>query len=239
MEGGVIDDGFGNMSTPGYDDLEKALKYEGDTMGHCVGGYCEDVAAGNSRIYSLRDAKGQPHVTVEASPGKVDRDFLRSLPDPDHPKELEKDFLGTNWTFDDYVNRHRSGNGDQESFALKALAEHGYELPPPRVVQIKGKGNKKPNDEYLPFVQDFVKSGKWSAVGDLPNTGLRRVEEIFDKADLKALNDAGYPVGNYISDDELKALSDKLYTVQTGKDPATGFAQGGSVQHFAKGGSVL
>ena len=43
-----------------------------------------------------------------------------------------------------------------------------------RIVQIKGKANRAPNPEYLPFVQDFVKSGKWSDVGDLQNTGLIR-----------------------------------------------------------------
>ena len=32
--------------------LADALKYEGDTMAHCVGGYCPDVVEGRSRIYS-------------------------------------------------------------------------------------------------------------------------------------------------------------------------------------------
>lgn len=58
----------GERFHPGYMDLEKQLKYEGDTMGHCVGGYCSDVISGQSRIFSLRDAKGQPHVTVELNP---------------------------------------------------------------------------------------------------------------------------------------------------------------------------
>ena len=52
----------------GRPELESALKYEGDTMGHCVGGYCPDVLEGRSRIYSLRDARGEPHVTVEVQP---------------------------------------------------------------------------------------------------------------------------------------------------------------------------
>jgi hypothetical protein len=34
-------------------------------MGHCVGGYCDTVASGNSTIFSLRDPKGMPHVTLE------------------------------------------------------------------------------------------------------------------------------------------------------------------------------
>jgi len=48
--------------------LQAALKYEGDTMGHCVGGYCSSVAAGDQQIFSLRDAKGEPHVTIEVEP---------------------------------------------------------------------------------------------------------------------------------------------------------------------------
>ena len=41
-----------------------------------------------------------------------------------------------------------------------------------KITQIKGKGNGKPVDTYIPYVQDFVKSGEWSDVGDLHNTGL-------------------------------------------------------------------
>lgn len=53
---------------PTEEALKKQLKYEGDTMGHCVGGYCDDVIGGQSRIFSLRDAKGEPHVTIEVAP---------------------------------------------------------------------------------------------------------------------------------------------------------------------------
>ncbi len=45
-----------------------ALKNEGDMMGHCVGGYCEAVRQGASRIFSLRDSKNNSHVTIEAQP---------------------------------------------------------------------------------------------------------------------------------------------------------------------------
>lgn len=50
-----------------------ALKNEGDIMGTCVGGYCEMVHSGESRIYSLRDAKGMSHVTIEVAPEGVSR----------------------------------------------------------------------------------------------------------------------------------------------------------------------
>jgi len=48
--------------------LPAALTYEGDIMKNCVGGYCKDVVAGKRKIFSLRDAKGEPHVTIEVKP---------------------------------------------------------------------------------------------------------------------------------------------------------------------------
>lgn len=41
------------------------LAREGELMGHCVGGYCNSVDTERSTIYSLRDPKGEPHVTIE------------------------------------------------------------------------------------------------------------------------------------------------------------------------------
>ena len=125
--------------------LEDALKYEGDTMGHCVGGYCDDVASGKSRIYSLRNKKtGEPHTTIEVAPpthGGMSYDELRGV-QGDDVDELD-------WT--------------------------------PKIIQIKGKGNKAPVEKYIPYVQDFVRSGQWSDVGDLGNAGLRRVDQpIYD-----------------------------------------------------------
>ena len=44
---------------------------------------------------------------------------------------------------------------------------------PNDIIQIKGKQNRAPKDDYLPFVQDFVKTqGPWGRVGDLGNTQL-------------------------------------------------------------------
>lgn len=109
--------------------LAGRLAEEGNQMGHCVGGYCEDVASGASKIYSLRDAKGRSHVTVEV--------------EPTTPK-------------------HRAADTAQD------LSRESI----PSILQIKGKQNRAPNPEYLPYVQDFVRSGKWGDVRDLENTGL-------------------------------------------------------------------
>lgn len=145
--GESLDDALKNMSEVR---LEEALKYEGETMGHCVGGYCPDVLEGKSRIFSLRSAKGEPHVTVETAPyGSHNEDHMFA--------ELT-DKLG------------RQPTKQEVSQAMQAA--------PQRIVQIKGKQNRAPNPEYLPYVQDFVKGGKWADVGDIQNTGLYSTKDI-------------------------------------------------------------
>ena len=119
-------------------------------------GYCEGVISGQKRIYSLRDAKGQPHVTIEVQPNNIlprwddVRPYLSAA-----EKEAKK--LPNGYTDQDIGN---------------IAAEMAKKAMPPEIFQIKGKGNRKPNEEYLPFVQDFVRSGQWSDVGDLQNSNL-------------------------------------------------------------------
>jgi hypothetical protein len=44
---------------------ENDLKVEGNRMNHCVGSYCRAVTDGKTNIYSLRDPRNQPKVTIE------------------------------------------------------------------------------------------------------------------------------------------------------------------------------
>ena len=145
----------------GVKSLEDALKYEGDVMGHCVGGYCPDVIEGRSRIYSLRDSKGEPHVTIEVQPGK---------------REGERAVDYRQLTPENYAKKY----GDDSD-----LTE--------RIVQIKGKANRAPKKEYLPFVQDFVKSQNWSDVGDIQNTGLMKYQgKYISPAELEYKSEEGW-----------------------------------------------
>jgi hypothetical protein len=48
---------------------------------------------------------------------------------------------------------------------------------PQDIIQIKGKQNRAPTDDYLPYVQDFVKSGTWGNIGDLSNTALVKLPD--------------------------------------------------------------
>ena len=111
--------------------LAGQMALEGNCLGHCVGGYVDSVASGESKIYSLRDAKGKSHVTVEVEP----------------PAE---------WSNVEPNKRIPAAN----------------ENKPPSILQIKGAQNRAPVAKYLPYVQDFVRGGKWEEVGDLENTGL-------------------------------------------------------------------
>ena len=165
--------------TADYNLLEDALRYEGDTMGHCVGGYCDDVLGGRSRIFSLRDAKGEPHVTIETSPGQQ-RTALADIP----RDALDQITAAARADTDQVAGPMGISPDDprwvrtyQTNLALKQREWLGANPQPDSIVQIKGKQNRAPKDDYLPFVQDFVKSGKWGNVGDLENTGLTRLPD--------------------------------------------------------------
>jgi hypothetical protein len=151
--------------TPGnpYTALEEALKYEGDTMGHCVGGYCPDVLAGRTRIFSLRDAKGEPHVTVETMP--------HTPSGRDVPPEIMRQW--DNKASFPELQKYKFLNEFLEAEHPEILAQMNQPKPD-RIIQIKGKQNAKPKEQYLPFVQDFVKGGNWTDIGDFHNTGLIR-----------------------------------------------------------------
>lgn len=208
--------------------LQNQLKYEGDTMGHCVGGYCDDVLEGRSRIFSLRDAKGEPHVTIEVKPKIIDEDtafseqedrLLHELAGDDDPSEFNNEYARI---LDKYKIKH-------------TLTEDGLVMPLPternHIVQIKGKQNAKPKDEYLPFVQDFVRNnplgGDWADVGDVSNTGLIQIypEGGFGRRGSAEYN--GVAPGLY-TPQELDAAMKKL---MGDAPPAEGFAAGGLVEN--------
>ena len=222
----------------GFPILEDALKYEGETMGHCVGGYCPDVAEGRSRIYSLRDKKGQPHVTVEVEPGhpleghknlnSAEKQELHNQVVAEHYGGREPDLTNV---FSDLINyeKHPYFQKISEAYVNK------YGMPAPSIQQIKGKANRAPNEEYLPYVQDFVKSGKWSDVGDFHNTGFaHKADAIFTNEDIDVLRSKGHDVPSYLTAAENSKFQNELYKIQTGKDPETGLP----IEGMKRGGSV-
>jgi hypothetical protein len=153
--------------------LADALKYEGDVMGHCVGGYCPDVVSGRSRIFSLRDAKGEPHVTIETKPSVkptelFDEYFIENNLTPEEAQlyKASADLPGVSGIYSQL----------EAANLYDTLLDRYNKMS--RIVQIKGKGNQAPAEKYLPAVQDFVRSGKWSDVGDIKNTGFNSLDEL-------------------------------------------------------------
>lgn len=169
---------YAGGTTPENTHLAGQLAREGNQMGHCVGGYCEGVASGESRIFSLRDAKGKSHVTVEVAPpgphGYPVQQFLKDHPEVNErirsqliTKEMYESDLNPEW-----VDLLRAAARTPEYAAW--LKEK-----PSSILQIKGKQNRAPAVPYLPYVQDFVKGGRWGEVGDLEGTGLRRAGKYY------------------------------------------------------------
>lgn len=205
----------GALSRLSEDQLKEALKYEGETMGHCVGGYCPDVMSGKSRIFSLRNKKtGEPHVTVEVNP-------RAEVP---HSVTYLADKLGTekaNEIWDAYKRSNRS----LQSVLMNEYPQELEQLSIPEILQIKGKANLAPKEEYLPYVQDFVKSGKWAGVTDISNTGLMELRGFkhggMDPQVYEALRNE---LGDYATMDEIINAAER----HTGKKPE-GYAQGGLV----------
>jgi hypothetical protein len=218
---------------PAYKALESALKYEGETMGHCVGGYCPDVATGKSRIFSLRDARGAPHVTVEAQPAYRSRGFREGeKPSGDEYYKLQEQ----------YVAGQRAGSVDPNlTFAEWYRSTKGIAEPPepaPVIKQIKGKQNAAPKEDYLPFVQDFVRGGQWSDVGDFANTGLRDMNKT--PALKKYLQEKGIESPRYLTEKEYGAYESDFVLDQLkeyGYKPPEGMKAGGEVK-MAGGGAM-
>jgi hypothetical protein len=159
---------------------------ESDAMGHSVRGYeppdkggsdyyglggFKAIESGEAKVYSLRDEKGQPHVTIEVGQGSRLPRHQEIL------DEMERSGLNP-----------RSMGQDEYNTAYREAQRTLEDRQPLRITQIKGKGNAMPAEKYMPFIQDFVKSGNWTEVNDLQNTGLIRLgNEYLTSKEIKPL----------------------------------------------------
>ena len=159
------------------------MEGSGDSGSEYYGhGGWEGIKSGRAKVYSLVDPKGAPHVTVEQKAGKPWNE--RSGIFYDNP-ELEPSWrrFSTEASLEDkakglnrpsnYIERYPEWlkANEPEMFAKYSKV---FEQESPVITQIKGKQNTRPNEKYDQYTQDFVKSGQWSDVRDLENTGLRR-----------------------------------------------------------------
>ena len=251
---------------------------ESDIMGHSVRGYeppeghpdwsdisgnsgykdyghggWEAIKSGRTKVYSLRDPKGQSHATIEVTQGqaRTNHDEMKEIYDKANNEANAKNFNDYHKRDSFYSNRVRELHNE--------LLDKKQAEVPPRITQIKGKQNAAPNEEYLPFVQDFVKSGQYSEVGDLKNTGLNKIGDKYlnDSEFIEATKKYGFAgermdtpwevsrqrhLDSGISEDE--ALRNWVDTFKEGKGrldiPAEGMAEGGGafkkLQFMDKGG---
>jgi hypothetical protein len=208
----------------------EALKREGDIMGHCVGGYCEDVKAGRTKIYSLRDPKGESHATVELRPPENIQSTLMRM-SPEEYTEFNREAVklgGEKWGYPEIEEFYKSKYGEL----------------PHDIRQIKGKQNLAPKKEYLPYVQDLIRSGKWGEIRDLGNTGLMEVERFKGLPNrYKALKEQ---YGKYVSDEELNKWLDLASEQGKRKGGHVNCKGGGHCgclkclkRNFADGGAVI
>jgi hypothetical protein len=193
--------------------VREATKYEGDIMRHCVGGagHCEPLLNGEVEIYTLRDAKGEPHVTIEVDKGANAPSFY----------ERNYELL----RYPEIADEHQLINDTAESSAeyirrvTKLLDENGYKLgedyfiPKPKlpsIREIKGKGNQKPKDEYIPFIQDFIRSGQFDEIDDASNAGLKNAIDALGIDTFRKLRANNVDVPTYVSLEDAIKLEQQL-----------------------------
>ena len=213
--------------------VRKATEYEGSIMRHCVGGsgHCEPLLRGDVELYTLRDAKGEPHATIEVEP------FEKHLTKSEIPEDVMNDLIVQG----EQLGRKRSDAlghspySEESHYEERAAVEktiHDWIQKNPvhqkRILEIKGKLNQKPKEEYIPFIQDFVQSGDWKSVGDLHHTDLVKSADALDFIDEGMLKKYK---------EELKNLP--KYITKSQKDDLLYWALGhGNMPKFAGGGSV-
>ena len=164
-----------------FDKLDRALKNEGEQMGHCVGGYTDSVASGKSRIFSLRDADGGAHATVEVIPSRqtynpalipdeVKAQIDKKAYDETVKAGYPKDSMG--WL------HHYTGVQIQEG------EKYFKNNPMLNIPQIRGKGNGKITGKYQGYIKDWLnkEANKIGTIDpdEMRNAGLFRGSDVLN-----------------------------------------------------------
>ena len=186
-----------------------------------LGGW-EAIKSGEAKVYSLVDSKGEPHTTIEVGKGKHPIGFTgdgSNFPygltygDSNNnyleiPLEKQQEIyeLGKKLYFENpnAYAENRILTGAQAPNLMDTFQKAADMLlgeKPGYIKQIKGKQNRAPKEEYLPYVQDFVRGGDWSDVGDLQNTGFIEQHSL----DRKIAKDVlGLNLPRYVTPQEAK-----------------------------------
>ena len=114
-----------------------------------LGGW-EAIKSGEAQVLSLRDAKGQSHVTIEMQP-RVAGNTNRFQ---EYDRTYELDGGRTFKSYDDW------------------MAKTYPNETAPIIRQIRGKGNAPVAERYQQQIADFLNSKEWGNVGDLESAGI-------------------------------------------------------------------
>jgi hypothetical protein len=118
---------------------------------------------------------------------------------------------------DKYIDPSKSSNLGLDLLAqlspsryerVAAAAAERAKNPEFEIVQIKGAKNSAPKDEYVPFIQDFIRSGNFSDIGDLENAQMVKASQTFNKTELEYLKNHGAELKGeeYLTKAEVEAL---------------------------------
>ena len=168
---------------------ELALKSEGEVMAHCVGDYCPDVESGEKKIYSLRGPDGKSYVTIEARPQfsmTLWRNENMDLISRD-PELIKLDVNMRSLDNDNKVKRHLT-ESDYIRIMTKEMKKRNINPVEPQgymeIHQVKGRKNKRPEEEYQNYISDFIKNNPTKheivEVFELDHTNLMGVQNIAD-----------------------------------------------------------
>lgn len=212
--------------------------------GYGIGGW-DAIKKGDAKVYSLVDPRGEPHATIEVKNSKEYGTF-RNIPDDIRAQlDAQGEAIGNAKADKQGYSKFGDDRALEIRIAQSDLKDNWVFSNPifnTSIRQIKGKQNEKPKDNYLPYIQDFVRSGNWSDVRDFKNTGFdwrtTGPQGIFMADDVKALEQAGYKVPQYLTTAEKDDLANKLYELQTGKNIETGLPKEPPVEGMKRGGAV-
>jgi hypothetical protein len=189
-------------------------------MGHCVGGYCDAVEGGETRILSLRDDEGKSRVTIELQKGgnPFDDDTWVELtnrieqvnPTIIEDNAMELYDLSPQAQLEYLVSK---GYGDQIREVVPNLDEILSQEPIWEIHQVKGPGNRKPRKEDMPYIHDFIRETGYPIVGD---------EKHADMINLKDWDGEGYFPDKYVTKDEaermIRQYQDEVWAPRAAKD---------------------
>lgn len=225
----------------------RGLKYVQDVG--CEGGWCtqsevmaQRYGGGGRQLFVLHDPEGLAVAQVAVKPsGMSPYDAWYRSQKVGSP-ELQE--------FERYLNQNRDrlrdirGEGRQglEVWYEQWARDTGRPIvqPVPEIVEIKGKQNRAPKEEHLPFIQDFVRSGRWGRIGDIQNTGMRPTSSVFNENELRQLREAGAgDIPEALTGEDIQRLHNLIVPEgQRLKYDVRGNVIGSEGQNYASGGLV-